>query len=249
MHFLIIGFFLFLFLIVLPLAVLFGILYLITSAFNAPQEKTRPTPRSIWDPNPYLPPPVEEQPIPDVKMTVLHESVVPPHLDNKKDTSIATLIHKFFFGDINNIPPAHEARRHHPNLVHRSQFFVKRKILTKTEHKFLLYLMQARPEGIAIACKVGLWGVVRNIQKSDWNKISQKHLDFVLYDLRKNDVLLVIELDDPSHLKERAQQRDRAKDSILNDAGIPILRIPTSKTYDINVLREKILARISHAGT
>ena len=131
----------------------------------------------------------------------------------------------------------------------KSKFFTKKKLLTKTEHNFLWCLTQARPKGIAIACKVGLWGVVHNLQRNDWNKISQKHLDFVLYDLRKNDVLLVIELDDPSHLKERAQQRDRAKDSILNDAGIPILRIPTSKTYDINVLREKILARISHAGT
>jgi len=70
--------------------------------------------------------------------------------------------------------------------------------------------------------------------------VHKKHLDFVLYDLRKNDVLLVIELDDPSHLKERVQQRDRVKDDILDDVGIPILRIPTSKTYDINALREKI---------
>ena len=122
--------------------------------------------------------------------------------------------------------------------------FTKRKLLTETERKFLLCLMQAVPVGIAIVCKVGLWGVVENIQNSlsGWNKISQKHLDFVLYDAPTNEVKLVIELDDPSHLKKKAQQRDSIKDDILNDAGIPILRVPASQTYDVNYLRNRVLS-------
>ena len=130
-------------------------------------------------------------------------------------------------------------------LDERPRQFTKKRLLTKSEHKFFYYLMEAKPKGIAITCKPGLWAVVQNIHKEGRNKISQKHLDFALYDWKTMEVKLVIELDDPSHLREKVQQRDKTKDDILKDAGIRILRIPTSSTYDVDDLRCKILAALT----
>ena len=212
----IIGLFLILFIFIgLPIIFLIVLFYLLVS----PPKTT---------PNPFLqtlitPTTVSPQPRPNVRIAVPHDTVIPQHISKPSSQCIEE-----FSRDSNS----------------KKQSFIKKKLLTKTEHKFLLCLMQARPEKIAIACKVGLWGVVHNHHKWDWNKISQKHLDFVLYDYEQNNILLVIELDDSSHQKTTIQQRDKIKDDILNNAGIPILRIPVSDTYNVNNLREKIVAMV-----
>lgn len=47
--------------------------------------------------------------------------------------------------------------------------------------------------------------------------------DFVIIDA-KSDVLLVVELDDPSH--DRKKEEDAARDRMIAMAGIPTLRVP-----------------------
>jgi Protein of unknown function (DUF2726). len=44
--------------------------------------------------------------------------------------------------------------------------------------------------------------------------------------------LLAIELDDPSHLTEEAQERDYVKNKVLEASDVPILRVKTQKKYN-----------------
>jgi len=71
------------------------------------------------------------------------------------------------------------------------------------------------------------------VSKHDWKEarrqmaqLDRKSADFVL--CKKGDVSpqLVIELDGPSHARERTQERDEFINEVLEAAGLPCLRIP-----------------------
>lgn len=78
-----------------------------------------------------------------------------------------------------------------------------------------------------------------------FNKISQKHVDFVL--CNKNDfaVKVAIELDDKSHSLGERIKRDKFMDEVFEQANISLLHIHASSFYDINILRDEIYKLIS----
>jgi very-short-patch-repair endonuclease len=78
-------------------------------------------------------------------------------------------------------------------------------------------------------------------RQAHWNKISQKSVDFVL--CRKDgSVLVVIEIDDQSHLSAKRSETDRIKNKILEAAGIPILRWKATPLPSEDVMRSDIAA-------
>lgn len=66
---------------------------------------------------------------------------------------------------------------------------------------------------------------------AEFNRISRKHVDFVLLEKASSRIIGVIELDDSSHLRLDRQQRDRFVDDALEGAGIPILHYPCKCEY------------------
>ena len=56
-------------------------------------------------------------------------------------------------------------------------------------------------------------------------KINKKHVDYVIVERKTYKPLLIIELDDRSHLQKKRKQRDDFVDKVFNDAGIPILHV------------------------
>lgn len=73
-----------------------------------------------------------------------------------------------------------------------------------------------------------------------FNRLSQKHVDFVLVGVDDAQVKLVIELDDKTHLKPQRRDRDALVDEILTAAGIPIIRFWVAAGYDAELLRLRI---------
>lgn len=82
--------------------------------------------------------------------------------------------------------------------------------------------------------------------------ISQKHVDFVLCSQNLN-VVLVIELDDSSHLEENRKDRDKLVDGVFDEAGIKIIHIVTSEintseysieTYITNCINKALTQRV-----
>jgi len=132
---------------------------------------------------------------------------------------------------------------------HITKRFRRRLFMTKAELEFYYSLKKAIPHSVTIHSHVGLWAIVDNIHHKDWNKISQKHIDFILYEEIENLVLLAIELDDSSHNSYSAQKRDAAKNEILQDAGIPLLRIWVTQYYDTKTLVDKIIEAIKNNNT
>jgi len=120
--------------------------------------------------------------------------------------------------------------------------FAKRKyFFSAAERSFYEVLRRLLPEHTVFA-KVKLAELVYVTKNgSEWrshqNRIDRKHLDFVLCDADLSPVL-AIELDDSSHREQPRRERDAFVDQVLTAAGIPIVRIPASRGYQLDELRE-----------
>lgn len=74
---------------------------------------------------------------------------------------------------------------------------------------------------------------------SNFGKVKSKHIDFALAKKENLDVVLVIELDDSTHLKRDRIERDAFVDSVFNEIGIPILHV-----YNAVDLENKIISAL-----
>lgn len=76
-----------------------------------------------------------------------------------------------------------------------------------------------------------------NRGRATWqNKVAAKAVDFVLCDPATLRPKLVIELDEPTHARPSRQTRDDDVEAILQAAGLPVLRVLTSRAYETREL-------------
>ena len=120
-------------------------------------------------------------------------------------------------------------------------------LLTAAERSFFGVLQQALASDYQIFAKVRLADIVRPIKspsRSGWqsafNRITGKHVDFVLCDSERLGIVAVVELDDRTHERLERGVRDSLVDSALADAGIPILRVSARQAYSPAQIREQV---------
>lgn len=77
------------------------------------------------------------------------------------------------------------------------------------------------------------------------NKVAQKSVDFVICDPNTLKPKVVIELDEPSHARPERQTRDDEVEAILKAAGLPVVRVLTSRAYDTRELEAAIGGHIA----
>ena len=89
--------------------------------------------------------------------------------------------------------------------------------------------------GDIITCSDSQW-------KAGWGpRVSAKHIDFVLINPKTTEIILAIELDDSTHRTNRDRiERDKFVNKAFEVAGVPLLRIDTSRSYNIERLKEKL---------
>ena len=124
-------------------------------------------------------------------------------------------------------------------------------LLTKAERSFFGVLQQAVGNDYHTFSKVRLADIIKvssGLSASDrqkaQNRISGKHVDFVLCNTRDLAVHCVIELDDKSHEKLERRQRDEFVDTALHAAGVTIFHFSVQQTYNLNEIR-KLLSKPS----
>lgn len=122
----------------------------------------------------------------------------------------------------------------------------QRPILTAAETKFFRTLQGAVGKQYSIFPQLPLWTMVQpeskdlNAARAFNNRISLKRIDFVLVDSTSLMPYMAIELDDRSHQREDRQRRDAFVDEVLNQAGIKIVHIRASSTYDLQTIRKEL---------
>ncbi|QIT54490.1 DUF2726 domain-containing protein [Aquisalimonas sp. 2447] len=121
-------------------------------------------------------------------------------------------------------------------------------LFTPAERSFLGVLDQAAGPSYRVFGKVRLADVIevhgvsnRSKHSSAFNKISSKHVDFVLCRADDLSVVGAIELDDGSHQRKASRQRDQFVERACQVAGIPLLRFPAKQAYTVSQVRSQIL--------
>lgn len=120
-------------------------------------------------------------------------------------------------------------------------------LFTAAERSFLGVLEQALDDRHRVFGKVRVADVLKvrsGLSSKSWqaafNRISSKHVDFVV--CRKDDlsIAFLVELDDKSHGKRKRIARDKLLDSAIEAAGLRLVRVPAQKRYSVEAVREAI---------
>ena len=108
--------------------------------------------------------------------------------------------------------------------------------LSNAEVSFYHVLRKAAGGDLAICPKVRLADVLSvtasgGERQSAFNRISGKHVDFLLCDALTMKPALAIELDDSSHTAAKRASRDEFVDKAYQAAGLPVLHMSVRRTY------------------
>ncbi|MEX2551956.1 MAG: DUF2726 domain-containing protein, partial [Actinomycetota bacterium] len=109
-------------------------------------------------------------------------------------------------------------------------------LFTDAERSFLGVLELALAENLRVFGKVRVGDLLQPAvpaagRQAAFNKVSSKHVDFVLCSPQDFRLVAVIELDDKSHSEPKRQSRDAFLDRAFQQAGLPIFRFPVQATY------------------
>lgn len=140
-----------------------------------------------------------------------------------------------------------------PGLLGRSGPTYRRHetLFSPAELHFLQALRIAIPPGLEVFGKVRVADVLRPVEKLDrkswrsaFNRITGKHLDFVLCERNTGRLVCAIELNDRSHARTERRERDQFIATACKEAAFPLLMIPAARHYDFDLLRTQILEAI-----
>jgi hypothetical protein len=117
-------------------------------------------------------------------------------------------------------------------------------LLSPAELSFYRVLQNAVGQSVLICPKVRLADILKPAEKQNYqtalNKISRKHIDFVLCDPVTTKFLGVVELDDKSHDRANRVTRDAFVDSTFAAAGIQIVHFKASASYSVEEVRQQL---------
>lgn len=139
------------------------------------------------------------------------------------------------------LPVAFPAPANNPlDLIQRCE-----NLMTPAELAFFAVLEPLVHSSHRISSKVRLADLFNAAQGPGWqtafNKISRKHIDFVVTDSATSRILCGIELDDSSHALPDRVERDRFVNEVFARNQLPLLRVPFSWTYYPDGLRAKLV--------
>ena len=123
-------------------------------------------------------------------------------------------------------------------------------LLTKAERKFFDVLHAVASRQCHLFAMVRLADLIyipkgTEKRQSHFNRIQSKHIDFVLCNKTELKPILAIELDDSSHQRADRKKRDEFLNKALEQAGLPLLRIPVRSGYDPQEIKQKIQAKLT----
>lgn len=130
-----------------------------------------------------------------------------------------------------------------------SPFRLRDDFLSAAELSFYRVLESVVDDRVRICPKVNLGDIFfvagSDQRQAQWNRISRKHVDFLLCTKEAMKPVAGLELDDSSHGRSDRQERDALVESVFEQAGLPLLRVPARRAYSPEELRGLIESVIS----
>jgi hypothetical protein len=130
-------------------------------------------------------------------------------------------------------------------------YCLRESLFTPAERSFLGVLESLDFEGVTITAKVRLADIVGIKPRTPWkerqralNRITSRHVDFLLIARRDGRPLLGLELVDRSPDEDDRAACDEFVDDTFASAGIPLLHIPARSQYDLKDIHRQICAAL-----
>ena len=117
----------------------------------------------------------------------------------------------------------------------------KRYFFSRSEKEFLRILNESvDKERYLIFTKVRLADFIEVTTKGEgylkwWNKIKSKHVDFLIWDIQENRIILAIELDGKSHKSEKTKERDMFVNKLYETVKIRLERVEVGSDFSTEV--------------
>ncbi len=128
--------------------------------------------------------------------------------------------------------------------VERLPYRVQKSILTPAEISFYHVLESLVASKFTICPKMRLADIFSINTKENYftffNKISQRHIDFLICQPKTMQPVLGIELDDGSHKRKNRQERDKFVNEAFKSANFPLVRIPAQRSYSTKALMSRL---------
>ena len=128
-------------------------------------------------------------------------------------------------------------------------------LCSPAERSFIGALDKIVGENYRIFAKVRLADIVdvksgpsASVRQSAFNRISSKHVDFIVCNANDLSIMGAIELDDKSHRGKGRQERDQFLDKTLEAAGVPLLRIKAQSAYSIKEISSSLDSAFKISG-
>ncbi len=123
-------------------------------------------------------------------------------------------------------------------------FRIRDDFLSAAEISFYHVLVSVVGETLTVCPKVSLNDIFfvsrPDLNQASRNRISRKHVDFLLCDRRSMRPRLGIELDDSSHAREDRKARDEFVEQVFAAAGLALVRIPTLRSYNLSEVASRL---------
>jgi len=131
-------------------------------------------------------------------------------------------------------------------------FRLRDDFLSAAEISFYHVLLSTVGDELTICPKVNLGDIffVSHPERNQaaWNRISRKHIDFLLCDRRSMRPRAGIELDDSSHARQDRQERDEFVQKVFETAGLALLRFPAQRSYRISEVAARLVPFVSEGA-
>lgn len=131
-----------------------------------------------------------------------------------------------------------------PPEKEKPQYAVKRNYLSAAERNFLLLLRGIKPEKYEVIPQVALAAVLDKVTCATYRNELFRIIDYMFVDRDTFEPLLLVELNDASHLKADRAERDRKVAEICASAGMPLITFWTRDKNSFEEVRKVVLTRL-----
>lgn len=116
---------------------------------------------------------------------------------------------------------------------------LKSSLVTDTEMRYLNCIKNVLPEGFLIQPQINLASFIVRTDGARYQNELYRNVDFIITDLFYKPLIL-IEINDQTHLSHDRVERDKKVANICEEAGIPIIKLWTSYGVNPEYIKKRI---------
>ncbi len=131
------------------------------------------------------------------------------------------------------------------NVAHTQYLYeVKKSLMSNNEFNYYNCIKDVLPEGYYIQPQINLAAFIVRTDDFRYQNELNRNVDFLIVD-EKFKPILIIEINDKSHLQYERKLRDEKVRKICEEAGIPIMNLWTSYGINQEYIKKQLVEKIN----